>query len=137
MIGKCSFDFDNTLDRKDVQRFAKKLINDGFEIWIVTSRMTVEFARDNGRCQDTINRVEKANLKLFRIADNLGIKREHIYFTNFELKIDFLEGKDFIFHLDDDTDELIAIMNSSDNCKPINVDYFEWEEMIIKLLNDN
>ena len=36
MKGKVSFDFDSTLDRKDVQRFAKQLIDDGYEVWIKT-----------------------------------------------------------------------------------------------------
>jgi hypothetical protein len=136
MKGKVSFDFDSTLDRRDVQQFAKKLINDGFEVWIVTSRTSLEHAKEN-LDQWSINRVEKSNLKLFRVADNLGIKREHIHFTNHQLKVEFLEGKDFIFHLDDDSEELLAIMISGDKCEPFNVGYFEWEELITKkLYND-
>ena len=98
MKGKVSFDFDSTLDRKDVQRFAKQLIDDGYEVWIVTSRVSLEYAKAN-LDQWSINRVEKSNLKLFRVADNLGIKREHIHFTNAQLKVEFLEDKNYIFHL--------------------------------------
>lgn len=123
---KVSFDFDSTLDRKDVQRFAKELIDDGIEVWIVTSRMSVEYAKAN-LDQFTINRVEKSNLKLFRVADNLGIKREHIHFTNAQFKINFLANQNFVFHLDDDSDELIAILESGDRCRSINVNHFEWE----------
>lgn len=136
MKGKVSIDFDSTLDRKDVQRFAKKLINDGFEVWIVTTRKSLEYAKAN-LDQWGVNRVEKSNLKLFRVADNLGIKREHIHFTNHQLKIDFLKDKDFITHLDDDTDELMGIILSGDKCEPFNVGYFEWEELMTKkLYND-
>ena len=67
--GKVSFDYDSTLDRKDVQRFAKKLIDAGYEVWIVTSRLSLEHAKAN-LDQWTINRVEKSNIKLFRVADN-------------------------------------------------------------------
>lgn len=131
--GKVSIDFDSTLDRSDVQRFAKKLINDGFEVWIVTSRTSLEYAKEN-LDQLSINRVEKSNLKLFRVADNLGIKREHIHFTNHQLKVEFLEDKNYIFHLDDDSEELLAILVSGDKCEPFNVNYFEWEELITKKL---
>ena len=134
--GKVSIDFDSTLDRKDVQRFAKQLIDDGYETWIVTSRVSLEHAKAN-LDQWSINRVEKSNLKLFRVADNLGIKREHIHFTNAQLKVEFLEGKDFIFHLDDDSEELLAILVSGDKCEPFNVNYFEWEELITKKLNND
>lgn len=136
MKGKVSFDFDSTLDRKDVQRFAKQLIDDGYETWIVTSRVSLEYAKAN-LDQWSINRVEKSNLKLFRVADNLGIKREHIHFTNAQLKVEFLEDKNYIFHLDDDSEELLAILVSGDKCEPFNVNYFEWEELITKKLNND
>ena len=119
---KVSFDFDSTLDRPSVQDFAKELVNDGFEVWIVTSRCTTEYATEKGW-----HWVDKQNRKLFRVADNIGIKREHIIFTNHVSKSEFIKGKDFIFHLDDDSDELIAILESGDSCKPSNVNHFDWE----------
>jgi hypothetical protein len=36
--------------------------------------------------------------------------------------------------LDDDSEELIQILNSGDPCKPINVDVFEWEDEIKKIV---
>ena len=120
---KVSFDFDSTLDRPSVQEFAKELVNDGVEVWIVTSRCTTEYATEKGW-----HWVDKQNRKLFRVADNIGIKREHIMFTNHVSKSEFLANQNFLFHLDDDPDELIEILNSKDPCKPINVDHFEWEQ---------
>jgi len=119
---KASFDFDSTLDRKDVQRFAKELVNDGIEVWIVTSRCTTEYATEKGW-----HWIDKQNRKLFRVADNIGIKREHIIFTCFQMKSEFIKDKGFVFHLDDDSDELIAILESGDSCKPVNVCHFDWE----------
>jgi hypothetical protein len=123
---KVSFDFDSTLDRPSVQDFAKKLVNDGIEVWIVTSRISIEYAKSN-LDEFSLSRVNKSNNELFRIADNICIKREHIHFTNTQFKSDFLANKNFIFHLDDDSDELIAILESGDSCKPINVNHFDWE----------
>ena len=133
---KISIDFDSTLDRNDVQIFAKELISDGYEVWIVTSRVSNEYAKEN-LDQLSINRVETSNRKLFTVADNVGIKREHIHFTNAQLKVEFLEDKNYIFHLDDDSEELLAILISGDKCEPFNVNYFEWEELITKKLNND
>jgi hypothetical protein len=130
---KVSFDFDSTLSRKDVQRFAKELVIEGHEVWIVTSRVSDEMA--NNYPVEFKNRVLRANRKLFRVADNVGIKRGHIIFTGFVKKIEFIKGKGFAFHLDDDSDELIEILQDTDPCKPINVEHFEWETDCRKKLN--
>ena len=45
---KVSFDFDGTLSRKDVQDFAIKLVNSGFEVLIFTSRIATEPALAKG-----------------------------------------------------------------------------------------
>ena len=123
---KVSFDFDSTLDRPSVQDFAKKLVNDGIEVWIVTSRISIEYAKSN-LDEFSLSRINKSNNELFRVADKIGIKSEHIHFTNTQFKSDFLSNKNFIFHLDDDSDELIAILESGDSCKPVNVCHFDWE----------
>ena len=124
---KASFDFDSTLSRKDVQRFAKELVAAGHEVWIVTSRISNEQAQLEYSCNYTKDRIYKSNKKLFRVADNVGIKREHIIFCNFTVKIDSIAGQGFVFHLDDDLDELVEIFSSKDPCKPINVEHSEWE----------
>ena len=124
---KVSFDFDSTLSRKDVQRFAKELVEAGHEVWIVTSRISNEQAQLEYSSNYTKDRIYKSNKKLFRVADNVGIKREHIIFCNFTIKIDSIAGQGFVFHLDDDSDELMEIFSSKDPCKPINVEHAEWE----------
>lgn len=134
---KVSFDFDSTLDRKDVQQFAKELVKEGHEVWITTSRISNEQSKLEYTCNYTLDRIFKSNKKLFRVADNVGIKREHITFCNFLDKINFIMERGFAFHLDDDVDELIAIMDSNDPCKPINVEHSEWEMDCRKILNSN
>jgi hypothetical protein len=131
---KVSFDFDSTLSRKDVQTYAKSLVNNNHEVWIITSRISNEQAQVEYSSNYTLDRIYKSNKKLFRVADNVGIKREHIIFCNFALKIDSIANKGFVFHIDDDPDELMHIFKSGDPCIPINVDYFAWKEECDKIL---
>jgi hypothetical protein len=126
---KVSFDFDGTLSRKDVQKYAKKLVESGIEVWIVTSRIATEPALAKGW-----HWIERQNQELYDVAKEVGIKRENIAFTEFVDKIEFLKDKGFIFHIDDDVDELMAILNSKDSCKTVNVDHFEWKETCENIL---
>ena len=133
---KVSFDFDSTLSRKDVQSFAKELVNEGHEVWIVTSRFSDEAAKDK-----KWHWIKGQNQKLFDVAEDCGIKVENIHFTNMESKSLFLEGKGFIFHLDDDDIELMDILESNRStevkCFPVNVEHFEWKETCKEILRKN
>jgi hypothetical protein len=119
---KVSFDFDGTLSRKDIQRYAASLVERGVDVWIVTSRQKTETALSNGW-----HWVERQNAELYEVAERCGIPRERIVFTEFVDKIEYLSGKGFAFHIDDSVDELMAILGSGDSCRPVNVDHFEWE----------
>jgi len=129
---KVSFDFDGTLSRKDVQEFAKNLVQSGYEVWIVTSRIATEPALAKGW-----HWIERQNQELYDVAENVGIKKENIIFTEFVDKIEFLKGKNFLFHIDDDVDELMAILSSKDNCKTVNVEHSEWKETCKEILQKN
>ena len=129
---KVSFDFDSTLSRKDVQEFAKELVNEGHEVWIVTSRFDDESAMEKNW-----HWIKGQNQKLFDVAVECGIKLENIHFTCMQSKSVFLEGKDFVFHLDDDDIELMDILETKDNCKPIHVDHFEWKETCRNIIQKN
>ena len=95
---RVSFDFDSTLDRFDVQQFAKRL--KGFDIHIVTSRY-----RDSP---------EYDNSDVFLIATQLRIPFKNIHFTNHTLKaIFFKKNPDFLFHLDDNPIELEFIQRET------------------------
>lgn len=118
---KISFDFDGTLARKDIQQFAKELINEGHDVWIVTSRCATEPALEKGW-----HWVEKQNQELYDVAKEVGIPREKIVFTEHVDKIVYLEGKGFIFHIDDDPDELWEIVKSGDPCKVVNAEHSDW-----------
>ncbi len=94
---RVSFDFDGTLTEQRVLQFAKKLRDEGYELWITTLRHSDENMAALG-IKTFYN-----NEKLFKIAKQLGIKTNHIQFCNETgYKLEYLIDKDFRFHLDDD-----------------------------------
>jgi len=100
---KISVDFDGTLTIDFVQLYIQNLIQRGIEVWIVTSRLDDENAPN-----------EEWNVDLYRVAKKLKIPKEHIIFTNSEQKFKTLRGKDFIWHLDNDANELTKINNNTE-----------------------
>lgn len=128
---KVSFDFDNTLDREDVQRFAKELVEtEDVEVWITTSRKDV-YTQPYTLSGE---KVYPSNSDLFKVADEIGISHDRVIFTCLEDKVDYLEGKDFVFHLDDDDVELMLLLESTDSCIPLNVDHVTWRHNCRKAL---
>jgi len=108
---KISVDFDGTLSEIDVQMYIKSLINLGVEVWIVTARYDHESKYSAKMIEDWgIKNLRFEHDELFRIADELGIARDHIIFMNMNPKKHFfIDNRDFVFHLDDDSVELITI----------------------------
>lgn len=129
---KVSFDFDGTLERESVQKYAKELINNGIEVWIVTSRLTTEnyikqyfTSQYNG---------ELANKDLYDVAKELGIPESRIHFTNFQMKSDFLKDKNFVWHIDDDWCENRDILKNAQPTKAINAIGPNWKGKCEKVL---
>jgi hypothetical protein len=86
---KVSFDFDGTLERESIQRYAKELVERGHEVWIVTSRFG-----DEERYKTffmTTTPVGLTNADLFDIAAKLGIPRERVHFTDMDDKWPFFK----------------------------------------------
>jgi hypothetical protein len=129
---KVSFDFDGTLSRHDVQVYASSLVDDGHEVWIVTSRWDLDNLDRRWKSKKTGEPWEHQDL--FEVAEWCGIKKEHIHFTNRKKKCQFLEDNQFVFHLDDDDLELIEIMKNN-IVKSINVDYSDWKHECDELIN--
>lgn len=127
---KVSFDFDGTLSRKDVQEFAKGLVDKNIDVWIVTSRIATEPALKKGWYW-----IEKQNEELYKVAESVSIPKDKIVFTEHIDKIVYLKDKGFLFHLDDDIDELMLILDSKDKCVPLNVNHSDWKENCLEVLN--
>ena len=100
---KISIDFDSTLTEKPMQELAKKFLAHGIEVFITTSRGTEMYG---GTKLD--------NSDVFQLADELGIPRENITFTNYEDKYTYV--KDFDLHFDDDDTEIFHITEFPGKC---------------------
>lgn len=108
---KVSFDFDDTLSSGRVQHHARKMKRNGCELWIVTSRLSDEEVCRRRDLEET-----NWNNDLFFVAKQLNIPKERIVFCSFSPKYEFFwEGNDdFVFHLDDDMDEVDGINKFTD-----------------------
>jgi len=100
-VSRVSFDFDGVLDRETVQRYAKKLIEKGHEVWVVTTRY------DDHMAVKLFNSPDR-NADLWKVTEAIGIPRTNVVFTNFEWKDSWFLARqaDFIWHLDDTLEEL-------------------------------
>ena len=108
---KVSIDFDGTLSTKKGQKIAQYHLQEGDDLYVTTAR-----PEDGGFTWKEF--VHDTNDDIFEITDELGIQRNKIRFTNFELKYPYLV--DFDVHYDDDSIELDAI-NEYTKCKGINI----------------
>ena len=130
---KISFDFDSTLTKPSVFSFALHCIKWGNEVWVITSRS------DDKNSPTWIKngvKFKPNNDDLFKITDSLGILRERVIFTNHELKSDFIRGKGFLFHIDDDWVEIKSINETTET---IGISCFgttKWKQKAMKLLNN-
>ena len=128
---KVSFDFDDCLDKKSVQKFCKELVDKGVEVWIVTSRPKNprEFFQ-SGDFQIWSNEDD-----LYPIAESIGIPRDRIVFTEHDPKAWwFQNNSDFIWHLDDNPKEIKLIHQLTDVI-PISVLSSNWINKCKKFLN--
>ena len=108
-----SFDFDGTLSLPSVQEFAKKLIEKGFNIKIVTTRLDKYLNQD-----------------LIRIKEKLGI--DNVIYTNGEDKHYFMDGIDL--HFDNDDREIRLINRYSKGTETINITDKEWNTIATDLI---
>lgn len=127
---KVSFDYDGTLALPSVEEFAKELVEQGYDVWVVTSRVGDDDLENSFQPWKTPD----WNRDLWESCERIGIPKDKVVFTSFADKIDYLKGNNYIFHLDDDLYELTAIMESGDNCMPLNVGHSDWKRNCIEEL---
>lgn len=120
-----TFDFDSTLSRKDVQDYAKSLINKGIEVWVLTSRYD-----ELHKHRYTLN---PTNEDLYNVTDSLGIPRSKIRFQCMRPKAEYLFNTNVIWHLDDDYIEVNEINKETDTVG-ISVIGSSWKQNCNKLL---
>lgn len=108
---KVSFDYDGTLSRESIQRYAKELVERGFEVWICTARYdSPERYSDDFKVKYHIYDISKEHERLFTDARKCNISSDHIQFMNMIYKAEFFTPeRAFLWHLDDDRIELNEI----------------------------
>lgn len=130
---KVSFDYDGTLALPNVESYCKELIGrDNIEVWVVTARLSDETISNTHQPWLKSN----SNDDLWKTCERLGIPKERVVFTENVEKIEYLKDKGFVFHLDDDTYELMEILESEDKCVPISVGQHDWREYCEEVIND-
>lgn len=112
-MSKITIDFDGTLSKKTVQDFAKDVVSQGHDVWILTSRNHEKYEQDKTWNDD-----------LYKVAKEVGIPLNRIHFCSWfstdTEKWQVLKGTDAILHLDDDWMELNSI-NKKTNTVGISV----------------
>lgn len=120
---KVSFDFDDTLDREDVQHIARQILTGtDIDVWVVTARLPDKKAP-----------LDNWNEDLWFVCQNLGIPKSNVIFTSYSSKHEFFWEKHFLFHLDDDPEELRMIEAMTDTIA-INSLEPTWKKQILKLI---
>ena len=100
---KISFDFDSTLAENRIQLLCKKLMDDGHDIYVTTTRL-----------HKMPNGIVLENRDLFATCKKMNIPKENIRFTNGNDKYHILNG--FDIHFDDDQIEIDLINENVDGC---------------------
>ena len=97
---KVSFDFDKTLEKKNIQQIALTHIQESDEVFIITRRCPEESA------------------EVIAVATKLGIQQDHIYFTCGEWKWRTIRDLGIEIHYDDKLIEILLIERNT-NTKAI------------------
>jgi hydroxymethylpyrimidine pyrophosphatase-like HAD family hydrolase len=134
---RISFDFDGTLGySKAVQEYAKKLVEQGYNVWIVTRRYdSLERYDEAFKLKYKIENLEAEHKYLFEIAEYCGIPKDRIKFMNMEDKFLFFKDSDFLWHLDDDSLEIKDI-NKYTKTKAINCKSGNWKHKCERMLSE-
>lgn len=119
-----TFDFDDTLSTKPVQQYAKKLIEQGYNVMIVSSRYEDKLKH--------LHPFSKSNADLYSVAKKLGIDKSNIKFTNRQSKSIKLPGYKSSVHFENDPKELMDIRGTK--VKGIDVTQPGWEERANKAI---
>ena len=93
---KVSFDFDDTLEYPSVQEIAKRLMSDGFTVYVITRRQ------------------ESDSAEVYEVSDEIGIARSRVYFTNGSMKWETVKRLNIGRHYDNNEDELQLIRDNTD-----------------------
>lgn len=108
---KISFDYDDTISTQDhIRKHIRYLISKHHEVYIVTSRMHLTIPEWQRKIQNT---------EVFKAAEKLGIKQDHVIFTEYKDKWKVLDELGIEVHYDDSTGEHYEAIVNDCKCKII------------------
>lgn len=93
---KVSIDFDDTLSTPQGQALAKRLLNEGKDVYIITRRQSIMYNA------------------VYDVADKLGIPRSKVYFTNGRMKWELIKKLGIGTHYDNNQNEIDLINKNTD-----------------------
>jgi hypothetical protein len=93
---KVSFDFDDTLETIRGKALAKRKIDEGKDVYIITRRQ------------------ESASAEVYKVAQDLGILKSRVYFTNGAMKWETVKRLNIGTHYDNNQNEIDLINNNTD-----------------------
>jgi len=103
---KVSIDYDDTLSTLRGQQLARRLMNEGRDLYIITRRLKTDLA------------------PVYRVANQLGISHDKVHATNGKLKWETIKRLGIKKHIDNNPDELKAIQ---DNLEGVITEKFDYD----------
>jgi hypothetical protein len=123
-----SFDFDDTLSKESVQKYAKELMEYGINVYVTTTRYD-DLHKHRYEWNPT-------NEDLWKVIDELGIPRHYVRFTCMEWKYKYLDRSSFIWHLDDNKEEEDRATFHKCSVPIVRVDRTQWKRQCNKLIEN-
>lgn len=93
---KISFDYDDTLEEENIQEIALRFIAEGKEVYIITRRQ------------------ETDSKDVYEDAEELGIRKDRIIFTNGKMKWETIKRLNIGIHYDNNPEEIRLIQENTD-----------------------
>ncbi len=130
MDGTIDHHFDGTKNpyKKMVRDFILRLIRRGYTVYIVTRR----YGPDN-----SVRGLMNEHLKVWEVADELGIPRDRVIFTGREWKYKTIEALGSSIHIDDDETEKYWIERHSPLVQVILLGHNNWMEQLTDIISEH
>lgn len=119
-------DFDGTLSRADVQKYVKRLIFHGHDVFILTSRYDDLHAHNYP--------INPQNADLYNVASACYIPLHRVIFMNMRSKYEYLFNSIVDIHIENDNVEIEEILHhTKTNCIDVNKkDWFKNLEILLR-----
>lgn len=133
-----SFDMDGTLDHhfdgaknphlKETRDFVFRLIRRGYDVHIITRRYGPEKSHAG---------LGNEHLKVWEVANILGIPKDKIIFTNREWKYSFIKSIGACMHIDDDEREKYWVERHLPEVKMVWLEDSNWKDALISKIEEH